>query len=39
MTKKELLEAIEDLPRTEQIKILNSFADGYRIFIEALKEE
>ena len=29
----------ENLPRTEQIKILNSFADGYRLFIEALKED
>ena len=29
----------EDLSRVEQIKILNSFAGGYRLFIEALKEE
>ena len=29
----------EDLSRTEQIKILNSFADGYRLFIDVLKEE
>ena len=29
----------EDLSRREQISILNSFADGYRLFIEALKED
>ena len=29
----------EDLSRVEQIRILNSFADGYKLFIEALKEE
>ena len=29
----------EDLLRVEQIRILNSFADGYRLFIDALKEE
>ena len=29
----------ENLPRIEQIRILNSFADGYRLFIDALKEE
>lgn len=29
----------EDLSRLEQIRILNSFADGYRLFINALKEE
>lgn len=29
----------EDLSRVEQIRILNSFADGYRLFIEALKED
>ena len=29
----------EDLSRTEQIRILNGFANGYRLFIEALKEE
>ena len=29
----------EDLSRTEQIRILNSFADGYRLFINVLKED
>ena len=29
----------EDLSRTEQIRILNSFTNGYRLFIDALKEE
>ena len=29
----------EDLSRVEQIRILNSLADGYRLFIEALKED
>ena len=29
----------EDLSRVEQIRILNSFADGYRLFINVLKEE
>ena len=29
----------EDLSRREQISILNSFADGYRLFINALKED
>ena len=29
----------EDLSRVEQIRILNSFADGYRLFIDALKED
>lgn len=29
----------EDLTRLEQIKILNSFADGYRLFLNVLKEE
>lgn len=29
----------EDLPRIEQIRILNSFTNGYRLFIDALKEE
>ena len=29
----------EDLSRREQINILNSFADGYRLFINALKED
>ena len=29
----------EDLSRVEQIRILNSFADGYEFFIKALNEE
>ena len=29
----------EDLSRTEQIRILNSFTEGYRLFIEAFKED
>ena len=29
----------EDLSRVEQIRILNSFANGYELFIEALKED
>ena len=29
----------EDLSRVEQIRILNSFANGYRLFIDALKEK
>ena len=29
----------EDLPRWEQIRILNSFAKGYELFINALKKE
>ena len=29
----------EDLSRKEQISILNSFTSGYRLFIDALKEE
>lgn len=29
----------EDLSRVEQIRILNSFASGYELFIETLKEE
>lgn len=29
----------EDLPRKEQIRTLNGFANGYKLFIEALKED
>lgn len=29
----------EDMTRREQIKVLNSFANGYALFINALKEE
>ena len=29
----------EDLSRVEQIGILNSFANGYELFINVLKEE
>ena len=29
----------ENLSRREQISILNSFAGGYRLFINALKED
>ena len=29
----------EDLSRWEQIRILNSFANGYELFINALKKE
>ena len=29
----------EDLSRKEQIRILNGFANGYELFIEALKED
>ena len=29
----------EDLSRVEQIRILNGFANGYELFIKALKEE
>lgn len=29
----------EDLSRREQIKVLNAFANGYELFINALKEE
>ena len=29
----------EDLSRIEQIRILNSFANGYELFINALKED
>ena len=29
----------EDMPRREQIKVLNAFANGYELFINALKEE
>ena len=29
----------EDMSRREQIKALNAFANGYELFINALKEE
>lgn len=29
----------EDMSRREQIKVLNSFANGYKLFFNALKEE
>ena len=29
----------EDMTRREQIKVLNAFANGYALFINALKEE
>ena len=29
----------EDMSRREQIKVLNAFANGYELFIKALKEE
>lgn len=29
----------EDMSRREQIKVLNAFANGYNLFINALKEE
>ena len=29
----------EDMSRREQIKVLNAFANGYELFISALKEE
>lgn len=29
----------EDLSRKEQIRILNGFANGYELFIKALKED
>ena len=29
----------ENLSRVEQIRILNSFANGYELFIKCLKEE
>ena len=29
----------EDLTRREQISILNSFANGYELFIKSLKED
>jgi hypothetical protein len=29
----------EDMSRREQIKVLNAFANGYELFINALKEE
>ena len=29
----------EDLSRKEQIKVLNGFANGYELFIRALKEQ
>lgn len=29
----------EDLSRREQVKILNGFANGYELFIHALKDE
>ena len=29
----------ENLSRVEQIRILNSFANGYELFIKALKED
>ena len=29
----------EDMSRREQIKVLNAFANGYKLFIGALKEE
>ena len=29
----------EDLSRIEQIRILNSFANGYELFIQALKKD
>ena len=29
----------EDLSRLEQIRILNGFANGYELFIKALKED
>ena len=29
----------EDLSRKEQIRILNGFANGYELFIQALKED
>ena len=29
----------KDLSRREQVKILNSFVNGYELFVSALKEE
>ena len=29
----------EDMSRREQIKVLNAFANGYELFLTALKEE
>ena len=29
----------EDLSRLEQIRILNSFANGYELFVQVLKED
>jgi hypothetical protein len=29
----------EDMSRREQIKVLNAFASGYELFLNALKEE
>ena len=29
----------EDMSRREQIRVLNAFANGYELFINALKEE
>ena len=29
----------EDMSRREQIKVLNSFVNGYELFLTALKEE
>ena len=29
----------EDMSRREQIKVLNAFANGYELFINALKEQ
>lgn len=29
----------EDMTRRDQIKVLNAFASGYELFINALKEE
>ena len=29
----------EDMPRREQIKVFNTFVNGYELFINALKEQ
>ena len=35
----EVILRFEDMSRREQIKVLNAFANGYKLFINALKEE
>ena len=35
----EVILRFEDMERREQIKVLNAFAKGYELFINALKEE